>query len=169
MMIDISQLFGKKGMTMPLSVSETINETLDYPDVVEFVEPVKVEGILTNVDETLVLEAKGQTLLSIPCSRCLTPVKVEVQFVLNEKFRHAGEINEETETFSGDTIDLTDMVKRSIVINIPMKVLCTDNCKGLCPVCGQDLNEKECGCDTTELDPRFASLRALFPMDDEEV
>ena len=167
MMIDISQLFGKKGAVMPLCVSETVKETLDYPDVVKFLEPVKMEGNLTNVDEVLLLEAKGQTTLSIPCGRCLTPVKVEVQFVLNEKFRHAGEINEEIETFSGDTIELDDLVKRSIVANIPMKVLCTEDCKGLCPVCGQNLNEKECGCDTTELDPRFASLRALFPMDEE--
>jgi len=167
MKIDISQLLGKKDAEMHLTVSETVKETLDYPDVVEFLEPVKVEGTLTNVEEVLVLEAEGKTILSVPCSRCLTPVKVDVQFELNEEFRRAGEINEEIETFSSGAIELDDLVKRSIVANIPMKVLCTDSCKGFCPVCGQDLNQKECGCDTTELDPRFASLRALFPMDEE--
>ena len=49
-----------------------------------------------------------------------------------------------------------------------MKVLCREDCKGLCPVCGKDLNDGDCGCDRTERDPRFESLRALFN-DDEEV
>ncbi|MEI3507380.1 MAG: DUF177 domain-containing protein [Anaerotignum faecicola] len=87
---------------------------------------------------------------------------------LRERFPHTGRENEETETFTGDQIDLADFVKRGIIGELPMKVLCREDCKGLCPVCGKDLNEGDCGCDRTIRDPRFESLRALFS-DDEEV
>ena len=76
--------------------------------------------------------------------------------------------DEETETFTGDQIDLADYVKRGIIGELPMRVECREDCKGLCPICGKDLNDGDCGCDRTIRDPRFESLRALFN-DDEEV
>ena len=75
--------------------------------------------------------------------------------------------DEEIETFSGDSIDLTSSVIRNILAVLPMKVVCRDDCKGLCPVCGQNLNIKDCGCDTTYIDPRFESLRSLLKFDEE--
>lgn len=167
MNIAISQILGRNGTSMSFSVSEKIEDITGYPDIVDFLEPVKIEGILTNVDDTIVLDAKGEVGMQIPCSRCLAPVKVQVNFNCNEKFSHAGVLNEKTETFSGDCIDLADIVKRSIISVLPMKVLCTQECKGLCPSCGKNLNEGKCDCDTTEFDPRFESLRALFKVDEE--
>ena len=102
------------------------------------------------------------------CDRCLAPVRKELCFEIKERFAHTGSENEETETFSGDQIDLADFVKRGIMEVLPMKVVCREDCKGLCPVCGKDLNKGDCDCDTTYRDPRFESLRALFN-DDEEV
>ncbi len=167
MIIPISQILGRNGTSQNFTVSEQIENTAGYPGVVVFLEPVKIEGILTNVDENIVLDAKGETEAELPCSRCLAPVRIKVNFKLNEKFSHAGVLNEEAETFSGDQIDLAEVVKRSILSALPMKVVCREDCKGLCPVCGKDLNEGDCGCDTTSIDPRFESLRALFKVDEE--
>lgn len=152
---------------MSVHLSEQIEDSAAYPHIVGFMEPVRIEGILRNEDERFILEAKGETKVSLLCDRCLTPVATEIHFNIEERFSHTGRDDEETETFSGDQIDLADYVKRGILEALPMKVICREDCKGLCPVCGKDLNTGDCGCDTTEIDPRFESLRALFNVDEE--
>lgn len=152
---------------MAVDLSEQIEDSAAYPHIVGFMEPVRIEGILRNENECFILEAKGETKVSLLCDRCLTPVATEIHFNIEERFSHTGRDDEETETFSGDQIDLADYVKRGILEALPMKVVCREDCKGLCPVCGKDLNTGDCGCDTTEIDPRFESLRALFNVDEE--
>ena len=168
MMIEMGYLFNRKGSTLPVELVEKIDDVKDYPDVVEFVEPVRIEGTLKNEDDVFVLEAKGVTTALMECSSCLAPVRKELSFEIKERFAHTGRDDEETETFTGDQIDLADYVKRGIIGELPMRVECREDCKGLCPICGKDLNDGDCGCDRTIRDPRFESLRALFN-DDEEV
>lgn len=168
MIIEMGYLFNRKGSTLPVELVETIDDVKDYPDVVEFVEPVRIEGTLKNEDDVFVLDAKGVTTALMECSSCLAPVRKELSFEIKERFAHTGRDDEETETFTGDQIDLADFVKRGIIGELPMRVECREDCKGLCPICGKDLNDGDCGCDRTIRDPRFESLRALFN-DDEEV
>jgi len=168
MMIEMGYLFNRKGSTLPVELVETIDDVKDYPDVVEFVEPVRIEGTLKNEDDVFVLDAVGKTTALMECSSCLAPVRKELSFEIKERFAHTGRDDEETETFTGDQIDLADYVKRGIIGELPMRVECREDCKGLCPICGKDLNDGDCGCDRTIRDPRFESLRALFN-DDEEV
>ena len=168
MIIEMGYLFNRKGKSISVELVKQIDTVKDYPDVVEFVEPVKIEGTLKNEDDIFVLDAKGTTAVTLQCNRCLAPIRKELCFEIKERFAHTGREDEETETFTGDQIDLADFVKRGIIGELPMKALCGEDCKGLCPVCGKDLNEGDCGCDTTYRDPRFESLRALFN-DDEEV
>ncbi|MBQ3031037.1 MAG: DUF177 domain-containing protein [Anaerotignum sp.] len=168
MMIEMGYLFNRKGSTLPVELVETIDDVKDYPDVVEFVEPVRIEGTLKNEDDVFVLDAVAKTTALMECSSCLAPVRKELSFEIKERFAHTGRDDEETETFTGDQIDLADYVKRGIIGELPMRVECREDCKGLCPICGKDLNDGDCGCDRTIRDPRFESLRALFN-DDEEV
>ena len=168
MIIEMGYLFNRKGSTLPVELVEKIDDVKDYPDVVEFVEPVRIEGTLKNEDDVFVLDAKGVTTALMECSSCLAPVRKELSFEIKERFAHTGRDDEETETFTGDQIDLADYVKRGIIGELPMRVECREDCKGLCPICGKDLNDGDCGCDRTIRDPRFESLRALFN-DDEEV
>ncbi|MBQ7085557.1 MAG: DUF177 domain-containing protein [Anaerotignum sp.] len=168
MMIEMGYLFNRKGSTLPVELVETIDDVKDYPDVVEFVEPVRIEGTLKNEDDVFVLDAVVKTTALMECSSCLAPVRKELSFEIKERFAHTGRDDEETETFTGDQIDLADYVKRGIIGELPMRVECREDCKGLCPICGKDLNDGDCGCDRTIRDPRFESLRALFN-DDEEV
>ena len=168
MMIEMGYLFNRKGSTLPVELVETIDDVKDYPDVVEFVEPVRIEGTLKNEDDVFVLDAVAKTTALMECSSCLAPVRKELCFEIKERFAHTGRDDEETETFTGDQIDLADFVKRGIIGELPMRVECREDCKGLCPICGKDLNDGDCGCDRTIRDPRFESLRALFN-DDEEV
>ena len=103
------------------------------------------------------------------CSRCLERVKVPIQFNINEMFYPSGSVEneKEAETFCDDEMDLTDVIQRSILENLPMKVVCKEECKGLCPKCGKNLNEGDCDCNDTEFDPRLECLRTLFNVDEE--
>lgn len=165
MNVDISKILKVNGASLNFEIEKNITDVESFPDVCEFLSPVKVEGTVTNFEGDFLVEANGSTAVFMNCSRCLKPVKLEVKFGIKENFSNTGK--EETETFLGDTIDLTSVVGRSILISLPMKVVCDEDCKGLCPICGKDLNEGDCGCDTTNIDPRFESLRSLFKLDEE--
>ena len=167
MRVDISQLFGQRGKSIPLDLSIDINDTEGYPDVVGFQEPVIIKGNLTNIDDIIVLDAKAKTVINVSCSRCLAPVNVKLDFELHEMFSKTGNIDEEIAAVTEDSIDLYPYVRNEVFENIPMKVVCSDDCKGLCSSCGKNLNEGDCNCDTSYINPKFNSLRALFNVDEE--
>ena len=167
--LTISQIIGKTGESMEVSFSENVENTMGYPDVVCFSEPVVIKGVLTNTKKGILFEADGNTEAVYLCSRCLERVKVPIQFNINEMFYPSGSVEneKEAETFCDDEMDLTDVIQRSILENLPMKVVCKEECKGLCPKCGKNLNEGDCDCNDTEFDPRLESLRTLFDVDEE--
>lgn len=106
--------------------------------------------------------------LNLPCSRCLTGVEVpfdieverEIDFTKTEEER--AEELDETNYISGFNLDVDTLVYDEILIELPYQVLCKEDCKGLCKVCGQDLNSGECQCDREVLDPRMAVIRDIF-------
>lgn len=166
MFIDISEIMMIKGGNMSFSVSESIDEKDFMPDVNKFLSPVKVKGTVTNIKGDFHVEGEGTTVVQMSCSRCLKPVDVNIEFDVDEIFSNTGK-EEEAETFTGSTIELSSVVKKCILFSLPMKVVCDEDCKGLCPVCGMDLNEGDCGCDTAYINPKFESLRSLFKVDEE--
>jgi len=105
------------------------------------------------------------------CHRCLDefdmPLKARVTMIFYRGSR--GEI--EPETLEEDYIlipdegemryDILPRVKEAVVLEIPIKILCSEDCKGLCPVCGANLNREQCGCKTREIDPRWEALNKL--------
>ncbi len=115
-----------------------------------------------------------QTAIRVPCRRCLTPVNVLIEVDLEEQFRpsvdiwtgailplEAGE-EEATRTDAHHILDLTEVVRQNLLINVPMAPLCSLQCRGLCPRCGANWNEGPCGCQHEEDDPRLTILRGLL-------
>lgn len=139
MNINISAVSGRREARFSFSFNERIEE-VDCRDGAVFVTPVSLEGEVIKDGDIYYIDGAGSVDMDIPCDRCLTPVRVSVDFKLNEKFSSNASYDEEIETFSGDSIDLTSTVFRNILAAMPMKVVCSDDCKGLCPVCGQNLN-----------------------------
>ncbi|MYB26135.1 MAG: DUF177 domain-containing protein [Candidatus Dadabacteria bacterium] len=102
------------------------------------------------------------------CSRCLSDVSVDTNLEVNlilspseteRKEEAGGEID--YETYRGRTIDLNDYMREQVNLSLPYKVVCTEDCRGLCSGCGQNLNEQQCGCETHEEDSRFAVLKDI--------
>jgi uncharacterized protein len=143
--------------------------------------PLKLEARLDKVDRRVLLRARGQASLKAPCGRCLTSIPVQVPldfrmtFVPEDQYAAppskdeddagrgvAGSSFEPTaldeETYSGKEINLEPVVREQLILALPPYPVCRESCKGLCSVCGTNLNEKECGCDRKVPDPRWAGL-----------
>jgi uncharacterized protein len=119
--------------------------------------------------------ARGKLVgvLTVPCSRCLTPAAVLVNAPFEMTFVPAGaepeaggeiEVTEELadlSTYENDEVDLEEMLREELLLALPMTALCTEACKGLCPTCGKNLNEGPCTCEPAPKDDRWAALKNL--------
>jgi len=126
-----------------------------------------LQKIEANVYIEGTIEAKGE----IPCSRCLEMTDLLIKASFNTVFSPAPtEMADETELsaadldfeyYEGETIDLDEVVFEQIMLQIPMKPLCSESCLGLCPHCGANLNHTTCNCRNEETEQRFALLKQL--------
>ena len=118
------------------------------------------------------LEGRLQSVLELPCSRCLepyaTPVDARFDLTYVPHADNAGEGEHElgqneltTAYYENDTLDLGQLMREQFYLSLPMKPLCRDECRGLCPVCGTNLNRDACGCTRAWEDPRLAVLKTL--------
>lgn len=139
--------------------------------------PVKIS---VYQDEKRILNIHGEASLTvvIPCDRCLNPVDVPLDLRFDEKVNLSDESPENGETeedadfeddsfdkdylIQGYNLDVDKLISGEALCSWPSRVLCREDCKGLCPVCGHNLNEGECGCDRSQLDPRMANVLDVF-------
>ena len=114
--------------------------------------------------DKFLIEGETAVTLEVPCDRCLTPVIVEIPLVINREYdQNASEEESEDEgLIIGYNLDTEQLMYCEILVNWPMKTLCTEACKGICKKCGTNLNHSSCTCDTVELDPRMAKIRDIF-------
>lgn len=137
--------------------------------------------ILENPVVQLVAEKHGRQVrlrgslkvsLELVCARCLDAVRVRLYpefdqfYQSNSGSNLSGEIaltrvDTEVGFFNGDFIDVTDLVREQIFLGLPMKPMCREDCKGLCPHCGGNRNVRDCGCQKLEADPRLAPLSKI--------
>ena len=110
-------------------------------------------GIL--VQGTLDAQVRGQ------CVRCLTDVPVKLEVALEELFVYPPEPGEESTVADDGILDIAPLLREEFILNTPIGVLCKADCAGICPTCGQNLNEGLCACERDEIDPRFAALKNL--------
>ena len=102
--------------------------------------------------------------LMIPCDRCLSEVPTKLHFDIDKELSiqedtAVDEEMEETDYLIGFELDVDKLVYAEILVNWPMRVLCKDDCQGICKVCGTNLNSGSCDCQRTELDPRMAAIQ----------
>ncbi len=149
------------------------SETLQEPGVIDSVGDVVAHLHLDRqLNEVLVSgDIKGE--IRLQCSRCLTPFQRYIELDINLTYLPIEEINK-METYEikddesnisyyrGEQLDITEIVQEQLILSIPMKPLCDEECKGLCPVCGANLNIQECTCKKEEVDPRLSILKRLL-------
>lgn len=112
------------------------------------------------------------TALELACSRCVEPYRLPVAARFDQRYVPAAEAEAErdgqvadedveTSAYRDDEIDVHALLQEQFYLALPMKPLCRDDCRGLCPRCGTNLNEEACGCGAAWEDPRLAPLRGL--------
>ena len=104
--------------------------------------------------------------LSAPCARCLAPVEesfsASVDSPVSGSNALASESEEEVIVAQGQKIDLAEIAETVVLTGLPLRLLCREDCQGLCPKCGKDLNTGDCNCEKREIDPRLAGLADFF-------
>ncbi len=153
-------LTGKKPLSYELEPEELDLTESDLP----VVGLISVEGEISNAGDVLLLQADVRAKVRRVCSRCLREFTGENRGHVVEKFYPAGAQGVESDAFvyEGDIVDLTDPLRESLLLAEPLRVLCKEDCLGICPVCGADRNVSPCSCDTSTIDPRLSALKQFF-------
>lgn len=122
---------------------------------------------LSNIgQEKALVEGSCTIKLQMQCDRCLKELEhtFEIAFSHNviPAMESSEEVSDETEFMEGYNLDMDTLIDNEILLNWPMKILCNEDCKGICKVCGKNLNEGSCDCDDFVPDPRMASIMDIF-------
>ncbi len=119
-------------------------------------------GTVVHTEEGYAVTGRIEAVLTLACDRCLDSFSKNIVCALDEVY--SNDINEEKEyrSYEDKVLDLTDAVAGAVMLEMPLKALCSENCKGLCFKCGQNLNKGECGCDRGYVNPAFDGLMDLF-------
>ena len=168
MIIDISKVV--KSINKEVSEEVSIELTSFESRLGEFPILQKSPVVLTITNQenkTLFIRGAVDVTLSIPCGRCLEEVPTQICFDIDKKLDINDSIlvddeMEENDYLIGFELDVDKLVYAEILVNWPMRVLCKDDCEGICNVCGANLNKGDCGCQRTELDPRMAAIQDIF-------
>ena len=129
--------------------------------------PVELTIINTG-DRVLELEGQGNVTVGIPCDRCLEEVSVEIPYSIKRKLdmkqSDCDRVKnlDENDYLTGMDLDVDRLVYLEVLMSWPLKVLCKDDCKGICSQCGKNLNEGSCGCAEEPKDPRMAAISDIF-------
>jgi uncharacterized protein len=149
-----------------LSIKRPIADFFPEGEVAVSDRPVEVEVSLNRFGNDIYVTGVAKGSIRLQCGRCLADYRQALEVELNASFidesdADAGEYDEEVYVYDGVTVDLYPLAREQLLLALPLKPLCKEDCKGLCPKCGADLNEKDCGCRRGEVDKRFAVLARL--------
>ena len=164
MLLSLNKIIETPGATVPFSTSVDLSD-LCYGVSYPVTEPVRAEGQVRNTAGVLVMTGSIETTIHGTCDRCASDFDREVSFPIDVVLvtELSNEENEDEWVFplEGDSADLDDIVRTVFVLNLDSKLLCKEDCRGLCHRCGKNLNDGPCSCQK-ELDPRFAALKQLL-------
>jgi uncharacterized protein len=158
----------------PLSISGVVHTSelgLDASEI-KVLEDIQVDLRAERQVTEVRIRGAFEAQVVVPCSRCLEPVSIPIDarfdqfYASNAEHPLSGEIElQERDTeigfFSGDLIDVSDIVREQILLELPMKPICQEFCKGLCPHCGKNRNLESCNCESLLVDPRLVELLKL--------
>lgn len=167
MILDLKNIAGAYGESLPFAYEADLSEMEmngEYP----FKTPVTIEGVVKNRLGVLELHGTARALYETQCARCLAPVKVDLFAECDSILSHDAPAEDRDDIYllEGDFVDLDDLIIPALLMEVNMAYLCKPDCKGLCPKCGADLNQGECGCQTHEVDERLAILKTLLEKKD---
>lgn len=172
MIVSVASIAKLSGGVQKFSLSEDWLSMPIRDESLEFCAPIQAIGEAVNQgDGKWVVRGEINTMLSAQCDYCLKPVSLLLSLPFEESFMRDALSDDESDAygFRGDAIDLNQMVQDNVLLNVPIQIVCSEGCLGLCPTCGSDRNITHCSCreEAVETHP-MAALRAYLN-DGEEV
>ena len=169
MLVNLSDVLSEQHKTIDKFVPIEM-ETYRYGlGVAPIIEKSDVHIVVKHVKKReLTIMGEAKLVFELPCDRCLEPVQVDMdlEFTKNVDLQVSDDEQvdelDEKNYIDGYNLDVEKLLYNEILIGWPMKVLCSEDCKGICNTCGQNLNLGTCDCEDTSLDPRMSVIRDVF-------
>ena len=168
MNIDLNRFEREKAIDETLSIGAV---DLDLATA-RMASPISLEGQAIKTSGVVALTGGLTGIVEIDCDRCLESVQRPLDIDLDLEFVPNRQGGDETnlelhlddmkrDELDGSEINLADIAREQILLDLPQQFFCKDDCRGLCEKCGTNLNLKECDCEDDEIDPRWAALKNL--------
>lgn len=166
MRLSLRDLINEPGGRKPFSFELDVSD-LWFDSVLGFTEPVAVEGRVENHAGALTAVGAVRSRMKVVCARCLKEFerKLDIPFTANLSEELEDEDSEDIYLIEDGEADLDEIANTALVLGMETRFFCKEDCKGLCPKCGKNLNEGPCGCGE-DLDPRLAVLGQLLENND---
>ena len=168
MLINLSDVLSELHKPIDQFVSVEITEVETALGSMPIIEKDEAHIVVKHVKhKELTIEGACRLVLEIPCDRCLEPVATEFNLDFTKNIDLSVDDNQideldEKNYIDGYNLDVDKLLYNEMLIGWPMKILCSEDCKGICNTCGQNLNKGTCNCEDTSLDPRMSVIRDVF-------
>lgn len=167
MIIDLSGILKDIGGVVKICEKADLQNTEFLGEEFVFTDGLLVDGKIANNTKSLHLSADVSGKMQVHCARCMCEIEEIVEFKISEylvREEDAAQVSEDDDAviFSGEKIDIDELILNNFLMNVSGKYLCSEDCKGLCPNCGKNLNLGECDCSDNEIDPRWAALAEIM-------
>ncbi len=164
--IDVSSLIQGAESAREIEITGELSSIEFGGALVEFISPLKLVAALKKASRGLTLRGEVKVEVKLRCSRCLKSFNYPLEFKADEVFALPEDLShlpDEVEAFPihKGRIDLEPALKELIVLNLPFRPLCSEDCRGICPHCGKDLNVESCHCQQQADDVRWSALKKL--------
>lgn len=149
MILDVGRALQQAGESFPFVIEEEAPPARQQGRMPQGVvmDAVRVEGYFIGAGETVFVRGSVRARVSQECARCLCPSVRSIASSVHEVYaRVVDPVDPDKNAFQGHTLDIEEQVYSTLLLSLPIRSLCRDDCKGLCPVCGADLNDGPCGC-----------------------
>lgn len=177
MLIDISDILYEVGDSKELKGELHLEQIFYQGETLRFDRPLAITGTISNMKDFLLLKAQVSGEVLLVCGKCLDPYEFPLNFPIEAKLKK-GSSDEDPDVFiyEGEQIELKDIVVEYLLLELPIERRCKQDCKGLCPYCGTNLNRDQCRCQRKEekdqeeeFDERLSVLKDFFSPHDKEV
>ena len=164
MLLNVSSVLKNSDLVLNFSEQVVINNDDLKHEALTFVKPAEINGNVKNVGGVLVLNGKIVADYETFCDRCMNPVTGKLEFDFKESYVKDTNVDDDDTAYilESENIDIDEVAFANVFSHIPLKHLCSENCKGICQKCGANLNESECDCKDDEWNPQFEILKHLF-------
>lgn len=163
MLLQCKALFMGEAESLPIDVELDFSH-VEWQGIYPFKQPVRVTGEVAYTAGVVTLRAQLSFVFNGFCDRCTEPIerayRLPVEHILVTSL--SNEENDDFILIDKYQLPLDDLVETDILLELPSKTLCREDCRGLCPHCGQNLNEGLCGCHSEHVDPRLEVLKELI-------